>query len=140
LATLAGRLLYDNGIQVNRVVAFSSPRVGDKKFSETYPVPLMRIEHKFDVVPHLPLSPRLAKFVGETLVQKLISSIDYWLDGHAENAVAGKIEYIHAGDLFYDDGDDVLFRIKHGSYIDKVLELALARMEILFDGEEPDND
>jgi hypothetical protein len=100
----------------------------------------MRIEHKFDVVPHLPLSPRLAKFVGETLVQKLISSIDYWLDGHAENAVAGKIEYIHAGDLFYDDGDDVLFRIKHGSYIDKVLELALARMEILFDGEEPDND
>ena len=40
-----------------RPFVFSAPRVGDRRFAATYPLPLMRLEHRHDLIPHLPLPP-----------------------------------------------------------------------------------
>ena len=42
---------------VRAAVVFSAPRVGDRRFAASYPVPLLRIEHRHDLIPHLPLPP-----------------------------------------------------------------------------------
>ena len=64
LATLAARRLHESGTPVRAAVVFSAPRVGDRRFAASYPLPLLRIEHRHDLIPHLPLPPSLAKLLG----------------------------------------------------------------------------
>jgi hypothetical protein len=71
LATLAARRLHEAGVPVRGAVVFSSPRVGDRAFAATYPVQLVRIERRHDVVPHLPLPPSLAYAAGPPLRRPL---------------------------------------------------------------------
>jgi predicted esterase len=118
LATLAARRLHERGVPVRGAVVFSSPRVGDAAFARTYPVPLVRIERRHDVVPHLPLPPRLARTVGRMGVDRLLERLE--LSGRVPGAAELKLaetEYLHAGELFYDDGEDALYRVPSGSYL-----------------------
>ena len=52
------------GADVRAAVVFSAPRVGDRRFAASYPLPLLRIEHRHDLIPHLPLPPSLAGMLG----------------------------------------------------------------------------
>jgi predicted lipase len=45
LATLAARRLHEAGVPVRAAVVFSAPRVGDRRYARSYPLPLVRIEH-----------------------------------------------------------------------------------------------
>lgn len=124
LATLCGRFLHEGGLDVAEVFSFSSPRVGDRRFAESYPVVLRRIEHMHDIVPHLPLSPFLAP-LQNALVVTFRDAIEDWLGVSAEQLLARNIEYVHAGELYYDDGDDLIFRVPRGEYIDRIMNVTL---------------
>ena len=78
LATLAARRLHAAGAPVRAAVVFSAPRVGDRRYAATYPVPLLRIEHRHDLIPHLPLPPSLAYLVGRGVVDPLLDAAE-WL-------------------------------------------------------------
>ena len=116
LATLAARRLHESGTPVRAALVFSAPRVGDRRFAATYPVPLLRIEHRHDLIPHLPLPPSLAKLVGHGLLDPLIASLD-WLEPVLRGARVAQTEYVHAGQLLYDDGAQALYRIPPGEYL-----------------------
>ncbi|MFO1073719.1 MAG: thioesterase domain-containing protein [Geminicoccaceae bacterium] len=115
LATLAARRLHEAGVGVRAAVVFSAPRVGDKKFAKTYPLPLVRIEHRHDLIPHLPLPPSLARLAGHGVVDRVLGSVD-WLAPSLRAYRLAACEYVHAGELFYDDGASALYRIAPGQY------------------------
>jgi len=117
LATLAARRLHERGVPVRGAVVFSSPRVGDAAFAGTFPVPLVRIERRHDVVPHLPLPPRVAWTLGRMGVDRLLERLDLsgQVPGAAELRLA-ETEYLHTGELFYDDGEDALYRVPPGDF------------------------
>ena len=116
LATLAARRLHEAGVPVRAAVVFSAPRVGDRRFAATYPVPLVRIEHGHDLIPHLPLPPSLARMVGHGLVDRVLQGLD-WLAPALRDYRLAKTEYVHAGELFYDDGTEALYRVPPGQYL-----------------------
>jgi hypothetical protein len=116
LATLAARRLHAAGVPVRAAVVFSSPRVGDRAFAAGYPLPLVRIEHRHDLIPHLPLPPSLARLVGHGLVDRLIDTVDWLAPALGRYRMAGT-EYVHAGQLFYDDGSQCLYRVSPGDYL-----------------------
>lgn len=118
LATLAARRLAEAGVPVRGAVVFASPRVGDRAFAASYPVPLVRLERRHDVVPHLPLPPSLAYAAGRLLVDRWLDELE--LSGRVPGASAYRLagtEYVHAGELFYDDGEDALYRVPNGDYL-----------------------
>lgn len=115
LATLAARRLHAAGVPVRAAVVFSAPRVGDRRFARTYPVPLVRIEHRHDLIPHLPFPPSLARVVGHGLVDRVIGAFDWLAPALGRYRLAGT-EYAHAGELFYDDGSEALYRVPPGQY------------------------
>ncbi|MBL8660575.1 MAG: lipase family protein [Rhodospirillales bacterium] len=137
LATLCGRFLHEGGLNVAEVFSFSSPRVGDRHFAESYPVLLRRIEHMHDIVPHLPLSPLLAP-LQNALVVTFREAIEDWLGVPSERLMARNIEYVHAGELYYDDGDDLIFRVPHGEYIDRVFNITLEGIKRWLEEDESD--
>lgn len=116
LATLAARRLHAKGVPVRAAIVFAAPRVGDRRFAASYPLPLVRIEHRHDLVPHLPLPPSLARIVGNGLVDRLIDTVD-WLAPALGRYRLADTEYVHAGQLFYDDGSQALYRIPPGEYL-----------------------
>lgn len=119
LATLAARRLHEAGdVDVKAAVVFSSPRVGDAAFARTYPVPLVRIERRHDVVPHLPLSPSVAHAAGRLFVDRLLDRLELTgeLPGASELRLSDT-EYYHAGELFYDNGREALYRVPSGDYL-----------------------
>ncbi len=118
LATLAARRLHELGVPVRGAVVFSSPRVGDRAFAGSFPVPLVRVERRHDVVPHLPLPPSLAYAAGKLVVDRFLDRLE--LSGRVPGASGYKLadtEYVHAGELFYDDGRDALYRVPPGGYL-----------------------
>lgn len=120
LATLAARRLHEAGVPVRGAVTFASPRVGDRAFAASYPVQLVRIERRHDVVPHLPLPPSLAYAAGRLYVDRWLESLE--LSGKVARAGELKLagtEYVHAGELFYDDGQDALYRVPTGDYFSR---------------------
>lgn len=130
LATVAARRLKERGLPVAGAVVFSAPRVGDRAFAASYPVPLWRLEGRHDIVPHLPLPPRLAWILGELLV-------DPWLERRARREgieggpglrLAGT-EYVHAGRLFYDDGVAALYRVPPGEFWRRYVPLIAAELK-----------
>ena len=116
LATLAARRLHAAGAPVRTAVVFSAPRVGDRRYAATYPVPLLRIEHRHDLIPHLPLPPSLASLVGRGVVDPLLDAAE-WLSPLVSGARVGRTEYVHAGELLYDDGARTLYRVPPGDYL-----------------------
>lgn len=54
VAVLLALALYEAGRPVSKVVTFGAPRVGDRAFCESYPIPVTRYVCGFDPVPHLP--------------------------------------------------------------------------------------
>ena len=116
LATLAARRLHEAGADVRAAVVFSAPRVGDRRFAATYPLPLLRIEHRHDLIPHLPLPPSLAGALGRSVIDPLLGTMD-WLAPVLRGARVGRTEYIHAGELLYDDGASTLYRVPPGDYL-----------------------
>jgi hypothetical protein len=116
LATLAARRLHAAGAAVRAVVVFSAPRVGDRRFATSYPLPLLRIEHRHDLIPHLPLPPSLAVVLGRSLIDPLLGAMD-WLQPVLRGARVGSTEYVHAGELLYDDGASILYRVPPGGYL-----------------------
>jgi hypothetical protein len=115
LATLAARRLHAAGVPVRAAVVFSAPRVGDRRFAASYPVPLVRIEHRHDLIPHLPFPPSLARIVGHGMIDRLIDAVD-WLAPALGAYRLAQTEYVHAGELFYDDGAEALYRVPPGQY------------------------
>ena len=77
---------------------------------------MLRIEHRHDLIPHLPLPPTLAKLLGHGLIDPLIASLD-WLEPVLRGARVARTEYVHAGQLLYDDGAQALYRIPPGEYL-----------------------
>ena len=120
LATLAARRLHECHVPVRGAVVFSSPRVGDRAFAGSFPVPLVRVERRHDVVPHLPLPPSLAHAAGRLVVDRFLDRLE--LSGRVPGAADFKLadtEYVHAGELFYDDGRDALYRVPPGGYLSR---------------------
>jgi hypothetical protein len=118
LAQLAARRLFERGVPVSGAVVFSSPRVGDRAFARTFPVPLVRVERRHDVVPHLPLPPSLAQAAGRLVVDRFLERLE--LTGEVPGASELRLadtEYVHAGELFYDDGREALYRVPPGDYL-----------------------
>lgn len=115
LATLAARRLHEAGLPVRAAVVFSAPRVGDRRFARSYPVPLVRIEHRHDLIPHLPFPPALARTLGRGLVDRVLAGVD-WLAPVLRAPRVGDTEYVHVGELFYDDGAEALYRVTPGDY------------------------
>jgi triacylglycerol lipase len=121
LATLAARRLVENSKPVNAVYVYSPPRVGDRMFSKSYPIPLFRFERNDDVVPHVPLPPSIAKIVGAVFLIDRITEMFPALGGYA----SGNVEYIHAGELFFADwSDDLVYSSTLGGYFDKLIKVA----------------
>jgi len=58
VATLATKLLKDQGFPVRESYTFAAPRVGDAAFSRSVKTPVHRVEFGDDIVPHVP--PTLA--------------------------------------------------------------------------------
>ena len=116
LATLAARRLHAAGAPVRAAVVFSAPRVGDRRFAASYPIPLLRIEHRHDLIPHLPPPPSLAGALGRSVIDPLLGTMD-WLAPVLRGARVGRTEYIHAGELLYDDGASTLYRVPPGDYL-----------------------
>lgn len=106
LATLSGGLLREAGLNIDSVYAFASPRVGNRAYADSYPVPLFRVENKDDLVPHLPLPPVAMKaldFVLEPLAEMLRPVFPSLFP-----SLAGELEYVHAGSLYFLDWDGEL--------------------------------
>ena len=61
-------------------------------------MPLLRIEHRHDLIPHLPLPPSLAGVLGRGVIDPLIEAMD-WLSPVLRGARVGPTEYVHAGEL-----------------------------------------
>jgi Lipase (class 3) len=139
LATLAARRLHDAGAQVRAAVVFSAPRVGDRRFAATYPVPLLRIEHRHDLIPHLPLPPSLARILGRGVIDPLIEAVD-WLSPLLAGARVGRTEYVHAGQLLYDDGATTLYRVPPGHFLRRFGPILLRELQadLLGQGAAPD--
>ena len=139
LAMLAARRLHDAGVPVRAAVVFSAPRVGDRRFAATYPVPLLRIEHRHDLIPHLPLPPSLARIVGRGVLDPLIEAVE-WLSPLLSGARVGRTEYVHAGELLYDDGASTLYRVPPGHYLRRFGPLLLRELksDLLGQGAPPD--
>lgn len=116
LATLAARRLHEAGVPVRAAIVFSAPRVGDRRYAATYPLPLIRVEHRHDLIPHLPLPPSLARIVGHGLVDRLVDAAE-WLAPAVGDYRLARTEYVHAGELFYDDGAQALYRVPPGQYL-----------------------
>ncbi len=58
LAAIAGAMCkWENGLEVEGVYTYGSPRVADESFARNYPVPLLRFENRNDIFPHLPPVP-----------------------------------------------------------------------------------
>ena len=139
LATLAARRLHEAGVPVRAGIVFSAPRVGDRRFAATYPLPLIRLEHRHDLIPHLPLPPSLAQVLGRGLIDPLIGALDWLAPALGKYRLAGT-EYVHAGQLLYDDGAQALYRVPSGDYLRRfgpVLRQELAA-DLLRRGEPPD--
>ena len=117
LATLAARRLFERGLPVAGSVVFAAPRVGDRTFATSYPLPLWRVETGHDIVPHLPLPPSLASSVGRLLLDPLLQrrARRHGIDLGGDYRMA-RTEYAHAGELFYDDGRAALYRVPPGQF------------------------
>lgn len=140
LAQLAARRLAERGVPVAGAIVFSAPRVGDRAFAASFPVPLWRIESRHDIVPHLPLPPRTAVVLGRLVVDPWLARVAgrAGLTRPLEQRVAGT-EYLHAGQLIYDDGHAALFRVPPGQFWRRVGPLlgAELRHDLLRRGEPP---
>ena len=69
VATLATKLLKDQGFPVRESYTFAAPRAGDAAFSRSVKTPVHRVEFGDDIVPHVP--PMLAH--GSVIVNGLSS-------------------------------------------------------------------
>jgi len=60
LAQLTGMTLIKNGIEVDQMINFGMPRIGDKEYAEfsdaTWPNTQWRMTHNKDIIPHSPPS------------------------------------------------------------------------------------
>jgi pimeloyl-ACP methyl ester carboxylesterase len=128
LATLAARRLHEAGADVRAAVVFSAPRVGDRAFAASYPLPLLRIEHRHDLIPHLPLPPSLARLLGRNLLDPAIAASD-WLGPLLSGIRIGGTEYVHVGELLYDDGASTLYRVPPGHYLRRFGPLLLRELQ-----------
>ena len=128
LATLAARRLHEAGADVRAAVVFSAPRVGDRRYAASYPLPLLRLEHRHDLIPHLPLPPSLASMLGRSVIDPLIEAVE-WLPPLLAGARVGGTEYVHAGELLYDDGASTLYRVPPGHYLRRFGPILLRELQ-----------
>lgn len=105
LATLAARRLAEDGISVDAAYVFSSPRVGDGEFAESYPIPLYRFEYMSDIIPHIPFSPSVMR-IFDGINEQFAPIIELFFPQVHEFR---NTEYIHAGIQFFIDWDHELF-------------------------------
>jgi len=113
LATLVGyRLAKEHGdaLKPAKVVAFASPKVGDDKFQQTYPVPLLRIERGTDLVPVLPFGSEAKKVISYIGADKLASTLTrpllklFDVDPDRAGGLLAT-DYAHAGTMLYYSAD-----------------------------------
>ena len=110
LAILAAPALVAAGIPVRGVLSIAAPRVGDRAFAASYPVPVLRLERRHDPIPHLPLPPSLARVLGLGGLDPLIAAFGRLRKATIDYRVGGT-EYVHVGSLWYDDGRSLLLRL-----------------------------
>jgi hypothetical protein len=63
-AILAAAKLKSSGMRIAAVYTYGAPRVGNRKFAESYKPRHYRIEHGNDIVPHLPPPPTISELFG----------------------------------------------------------------------------
>ncbi|ADE13994.1 lipase class 3 [Nitrosococcus halophilus Nc 4] len=124
LATIAARRLKEaNEIPVTAAHVFSSPRVGDRNFSRSYPLPIFRFERRDDLIPHVPFSPAVAKILGTVFLDRILDFFPNLGAYQTKN-----IEYIHVGKLFFVDWNDELFYTeKLEGYWGRIMESVLGQ-------------
>ena len=128
------------GADVRAAVVFSAPRVGDRRFAATYPVPLLRIEHRHDLIPHLPLPPSLARLLGRGVLDPADRGRGLAVAAAVAAPASAGTEYVHAGELLYDDGASTLYRVPPGHYLRRFGPLLRRELQadLLGRGEPPD--
>ena len=92
LAILAGQRFAEVGIPPAGVYAFGAPMVGDEAFRDAYAAPLFCVEHRHDIIPHLPFGGRLLKWLPAPLKRGLSKFIVS--DGYT---AVGEIHWITPG-------------------------------------------
>lgn len=133
MATLAGHRLYELG-KINKnscqVISFSSPKVGDSNFVSRYPLSLIRVESKNDLVPFFPLHPFLSEIVGELIypIIDFVNSIFPKLNFYDLR----NLEYLHAGELLYLSQENELIRRNSGKFREEIEEVFDDLFEFLF--------
>lgn len=121
LATLAGRRLHESVVQVDGIYTYSSPRVGDRAFATSFPIPLYRFEYRDDIIPHVPFPPSLMGLL-DTVIEDLYPLIDSLFPNLMKYAPKN-VEYVHTGKLYFIDWDgDVLYNQTFGDFAETVLD------------------
>lgn len=67
IATIATKLLEQNGFAVEETYTFAAPRSGDKVFVDSIATTINRIEFGCDIVPHVPFSIAVSSVVRSSL-------------------------------------------------------------------------
>lgn len=107
-ATLLARRLEQDGVAVDAVYAFSSPRVADGSFRQALTTPVYRFECRDDPIPHVAPSPAVLGIVDKLLGPYADALDEYFpfLLSRARMRELTDTEYIHAGDLYFLDWED----------------------------------
>lgn len=134
LATLAGKKLFELGVTNSNVYTFSAPKVGDSNFVRSYPVPLVRVEAKNDLVPFFPLHPAIYNFVGEAILFRVMNFVDNIFPKLNLSALRD-VEYYHGGELLYMTDDDTLIHRSTISFENMLGEAFEDLLESIFDDE-----
>jgi len=137
LATLAGKRLYELGVTESQVYTFSAPKVGDANFVSTYPVPLVRVEAKNDLVPFFPLHPAIYDFVGKAMLFRLMDYLDHIFPKLKLSALMD-VEYYHGGELLYMADDETLIHRNTLSFQGMVEETLENLFESIFGDDDAD--
>jgi len=101
MALLAARQLHEDGYSPEPPFIFSAPRVGSKRYRDTYPINVYRFEYQHDLIPHLPFSPVCTKLMDRlgkdawNAIAELVPQVGPYLPRN--------VEYVHVGKLYYVD-------------------------------------
>lgn len=99
LATLAAERLLDEGVEVAGVYTFGAPRVGDPHYATSYRPVLHRVENSNDLIPHLPLSPRVLATVAPLLERVTGPLLGLNLPSDVVYQALGRLTYMGGDEL-----------------------------------------
>ncbi len=135
VATLATKLLADQGFPLRESYTFAAPRAGDTTFAKSVKTPVHRIEYGDDIVPHVPPTLEHGSVMSDVLssiprrfLPKLLRSFQDLVNRVEDQS------YVGVGKLTYRDEDGKLLADRTASQEKTLFEKRKARL--LFAGKD----